>query len=267
MQLRASPVKQRALELGLDVLQPQRARAPEFHDELRKLAPEVGTVVAYGQILPGSLLAVPPLGFVNAHFSLLPEYRGAAPVQRVVMDGRATTGISIMVLTEGMDEGPVLNTVEEPVLEDDTAGSLGDRLAKLAGPLLVDALTAWSSGTLEPVEQDHERASYASKITTEEARIDWREPAVAIRNQVRGLNPAPGAWTTLRAKRAKVLTAEILGDEGLAPGEITARGTSLLAGTGDDALRITRLQLQGKKETSGKEAARGLRLAPGERFE
>lgn len=267
MQLRVSPVKQRALELGLDVLQPQRVRAPEFHDEMRKLAPEVCTVVAYGKILPGSLLAIPPLGFVNVHFSLLPEYRGAAPVQRAIMDGRGITGVSILVLTEGMDEGPVLATVQEPVLEDDTAGSLGDRLAKLGGPLLDDALTSFGSGALQPVEQDHEHASYAPKITTEEARIDWREPAPVIRNKARGLNPAPGAWTTLRGKRAKVLATEIFGDEGLAPGEIAARGGSFLAGTGDDALRITRFQLQGKKVTSGEEAARGLRLAPGERFE
>ena len=146
MELRPSPVKERALRAGLEVLQPQRARDPEFHDALERLAPDVSTVVAYGKILPASLLEIPPLGFVNLHFSLLPEYRGAAPVQRAVMDGRSVSGISIMVLTEGMDEGPVLVTTEEPIRDDDTAGSLGDRLAAIGSGRLVDALVAYGAG-------------------------------------------------------------------------------------------------------------------------
>ncbi|HZK51026.1 MAG TPA: methionyl-tRNA formyltransferase [Actinomycetota bacterium] len=267
MEMRASPVKERALRAGLEVLQPQRARAPEFHASLEALAPDVATVVAYGKILPPSLLAIPRLGFVNLHFSLLPEYRGAAPVQRAVMDGRPTSGVSIMVLTEGMDEGPILSRTEEPVRADDTAGSLGHRLAEIGSSLLVDTLKVYSDGELEPVEQDHDRATYALKITTEEAAIDWRRPSEAIRNRVRGLNPVPGAWTTLRDKRLKVWSAERSAEGGLAPGELGVANGALVAGTGDGALELTRVQLQGKRPSLGVDAARGLRLARGERFE
>ena len=176
MELRPPPVKERALRAGLEVLQPQRARDPEFHDTLERLAPDVSTVVAYGKILPASLLGIPPFGFVNLHFSLLPEYRGAAPVQRAVMDGRWETGISIMVLTEGMDEGPVLATTEERIRDDDTAGSLGDRLAAIGSGRLVDTLVAYVAATSLPSSRIT-TAFYAPKVTTEEAAIDWARPS------------------------------------------------------------------------------------------
>ncbi len=267
MELRPSPVKECALRAGLEVLQPQRARDPEFHDALEKLAPDVATVVAYGKILPASLLVIPPLGFVNLHFSLLPEYRGAAPVQRAVMDGRSVSGISIMVLTEGMDEGPVLVTTEELIRDDDTAGSLGDRLAAIGSASLVDALAAYGTGDLIPVEQDHDRATYAPKVTTEEAAIEWARPSLVIHNSVRGLNPVPGAWTTLRGKRLKIWATRPQAERDLAPGELDVRDGALIAGTGDVPVELTELQLQAKKPMSGVDAARGLRLARGERFE
>jgi methionyl-tRNA formyltransferase len=267
MELRPSPVKESALRAGLEVFQPQRARDPQFHDALEKLAPDVGTVVAYGKILPASLLAIPPLGFVNLHFSLLPEYRGAAPVQRAVMDGRSLSGISIMVLTEGMDEGPVLMATEEPIRDDDTAGSLGDRLAASGSAGLVDALAAYGVGDLTPVEQDHDRATYAPKVTTEEASIEWARPSLVIRNKVRGLNPVPGAWTTLRGKRLKIWATRPWTERGLAPGELDVRDGALVAGTGDGQVELTEIQLQAKKPMSGVDAARGLRLARVERFE
>ena len=267
MELRPSPVKQRARAAGIAVLQPARARADEFHEQLRTLAPDVCTVVAYGKILPASLLAVPPHGFVNVHFSLLPEYRGAAPVQRAIMDGNEVSGVSIMVLTEGMDEGPLLATATEVVRPSDTAGTLGERLAQVGAPLLVETVTAFASGDLTPVPQQHERATYAPKITTEEARIDWRDPAAVISNKVRGLNPVPGAWTTLRRKRVKILFARKVNDGELGPGVIAEHEGALIAGTGQGAVEVTSLQLQGKRAMSGAEAARGLRLAPGEGFE
>jgi methionyl-tRNA formyltransferase len=267
MALRPSPVKERALSVGLEVLQPQRARAPEFHDALEELAPDVATVVAYGKILPAPLLAVPRLGFVNLHFSLLPEYRGAAPVQRAVMDGRSVSGVSIMVLTEGMDEGPVLATAEEPIEDDDTAGSLGDRLAVAGSTRLVGVLAAYGAGELVPVEQEHDRATYAPKITTEEAAIEWTEPSFVIRNKVRGLNPAPGAWTPLRGKRTKIWATRARPERGLAPGELDVWDGALVAGTGHGTLELTEIQLQSKRPMSGVDAARGLRLARGERFE
>ncbi|MGH2827814.1 MAG: methionyl-tRNA formyltransferase [Actinomycetota bacterium] len=267
MEPRPSPVKQRALTAGIEVLQPERARTDEFHEQLRKLAPDVCSVVAYGKILPVSLLAVPPLGFINLHFSLLPAYRGAAPVQRAIMEGELISGVSVIVLTEGMDEGPVLAAATEEVKRSDTAGTLGERLARTGAPLLVDSLAAFASGDLAPVPQRHDDATYAPKITTEVARIDWSDRAAVIRNKVRGLNPAPGAWTTLRGKRVKLLFAKETDFEGLEAGAIAEREGALIAGTGEGALELTLLQLQGKRAMSGGEAARGLRLAPGEGFE
>ena len=265
--MRDSPVKDRALELGLEILQTQRARAPEFQESLEGLAPDVCVVVAYGKILPSSLLRVPRLGFVNLHFSLLPEYRGAAPVQRAIMDGRALTGVSVMVLSEGMDEGPVLATLQVPIGDDDTAGSMGEHMASVGAPLLVDSVVAYAAGERAPVEQDHERATYAPKITTEEARVTWASSASEIRNKVRGLHPAPGAWTTLRGKRVKLRGVEPWAGSEAAPGELAEHDEVLVVGTGRGLLRIAELQLEGKRATTGEEARRGLRLALGERFE
>jgi methionyl-tRNA formyltransferase len=262
MELRPSPVKQEALGAGLEVLQPRRAREPELEERLRALAPDVAVVVAYGSILPASLLVVPPLGFVNLHFSLLPAYRGAAPVQRALMDGVAVTGISIMVLTEGMDEGPVLATREVPVKPSDTAGTLGERMAELGGPMLVETLQAYAAGEIEPVEQDPSRATYAPKITAEEARIDWRAPAQTIANLVRALNPVPGTWTELDGRRLKVW-AVAPSPETLPPGALRGDG-ALLAGTGTHALELADVQLAGKRRMPGAELARGIRLTGSE---
>ena len=248
----------------------------------------MATVVAYGKILPPSVLEIPPLGFVNLHFSLLPAYRGAGPVQRALMDGVEETGASVMVLTEGMDEGPVLGKSVVDVHDDDTAGSLGERLAQVGAPLLVETIRMYGDGDLTPVEQDHGAATFAPKITTEEARIDWSGSATAIRNLVRGLNPGPGAWTTFRGSRVKVLgtrpyqhsdpleasdaTDRIDALEGNrradsgSPGEIVWP-EKLMVRTGDGALFLTEVQAAGKKAMTGPELARGLRPASGESFE
>lgn len=265
MELRPSPVKQEALAAGIEVLQPRRAREPALEERLRALAPDVAVVVAYGSILPGSLLEVPPLGFVNLHFSLLPAYRGAAPVQRALIDGVSVTGVSIMVLTEGMDEGPVLATREVPVAPDDTAGTLGERMAGIGGPMLVATIQAYAAGEIGPVEQDHSRATYAPKITTEEARIDWSQPAPAIANLVRGLNPVPGAWSELDGRRLKVWRVAA-SDETLSPGALRANG-ALLVGTGTHALELEDVQIAGKRRMPGAELARGVRLTGSERLE
>ena len=267
MDFQATPVKRAAQAAGIEVLQPAKARDEEFHDQIRALAPDVAVVVAYGKILPGSLLEIPRKGFVNVHFSLLPAYRGAAPVQHVIIDGHDETGISIMVLTEGMDEGPVLAEERVPIAADDTAGSLGDKMATIGARLLVPALEGYVDGTLQPVEQDHDRATYAPKLDTEAARIEWSDPAARIRNLVRGLNPAPGAWTMLDDARLKVYAGEVVGETGLKPGDLGVRGTDLLVGTGDDALSLTDVQMAGKKRMGGAELARGLRLAGGERLQ
>lgn len=263
MELTASPVKRRALESGLEVLQPERARDPELRARLEQLRPDVATVVAYGKILPAELLAVPALGFVNVHFSLLPAYRGAAPVQRALMDGVSETGVSIMVLTEGMDEGPILARERVEVTAHDTAGSLGDRLARVGARLLVPALEGYATGALDPVPQDHASATYAPKLSAEEARVDWNRPGGAIRNLVRALNPEPGAWTTFRGVRMKLYDVRpVEGAGDLTPGEIDAR-SRLVVGTGDIPVAVVEAQLAGKRRMSGNELARGLRIDGG----
>lgn len=265
MEMRPSPVKIRALEAGIGVLQPDKARDPAFHDRIRELAPDVAVVVAYGKILPIYLLEIPPLGFVNVHFSLLPLYRGAAPVQRAIIEGRTETGVSIMVLTEGMDEGPVLGRVRTGITPNDTAGSLGERLADQGARLLVETLPLYASGELRPEPQDGDLASYAPKITTEEARIDWTSDRQTISNHVRGLDPAPGAWTELSGKRLKVWEVAPSPGLDLVPGEL-ASSEDLIVGTGDGALRLVEVQMEGKKRMSGAELARGLRLPRGSRL-
>lgn len=265
MRLRPSPVKERALEQELEVLQPPKARDPELLERLEGMAPDVAVVVAYGSILPKALLEVPSKGFVNVHFSLLPLYRGAAPVQRAVMEGRTETGVSIMVLTEGMDEGPVLARAATPIGDDDTAGTVGERLSGVGADLLVRTLSDYVDGDLTPEEQDDSLATYAPKITSEEAEIDWTKPVAQIRDHVRGMNPMPGAWTTLRGERLKVWAARVLNETDLQPGKVDA-AQGLVVGGVEGALELTEVQLRGKRRMSGAELSNGLRLGSGERI-
>ncbi len=262
---RPPPVKLAAQRAGLDVLQPEKARDPSLAEHLERLHPDVATVVAYGKILPASLLAIPRRGFVNLHFSVLPAYRGAAPVQRALMDGVSETGASIMVLTEGMDEGPVLATETVTVESEETAGELGRRLASVGAELLVPTLAAYVRGDLEPVAQDEAGATYASKPSPEEARIDWSAPAATIHNLVRALNPSPVAWTTLRGARLRVLRTRQAADEELGPAELAP--DRAVVGAGGGALELVEVQPAGKRAMSGGDFVRGLRAAPGERFE
>jgi methionyl-tRNA formyltransferase len=261
MQLRASPVKEIALQAGLPVLQPQRARDQQFVADLRDLAPDVAVVVAYGRILPLEVLEVPPFGFVNVHFSLLPEYRGAAPVQRAIIDGAPNTGVSIIVLTEGMDEGPILAERKVAIDPEDTSGTLGARLAEVGAELLVETLPAYADGRVTAQEQDHDRATYAPKITDEDAHIQWGKSADDIRNLIRGLNPDPGAWTTVGGKRVKVFGAQAAsGRNDLEPGRVVATKEGLLIGTIDQPLLLADVQVEGKRRMAGADAARGMRL-------
>lgn len=261
-----TPVKARASQAGVALLQPTSARDPSLQEAVAELAPDVCVVVAYGRILPGALLAVPRLGFVNLHFSLLPAYRGAAPVQRALLDGASETGVSVMLLTEGLDEGPLLATVATPVRPDDNAGNLGERLARLGAPLLVRSIEAYAAGELQPRPQDHGRATYAPKVSTDEARIDWTRPAAEIVNLVRACNPEPGAWTTLRGRRVKVYSAASAGPgAALEPGRVQA-AAGLVAGAGDGGVALLEVQVAGRRRVSGEEAARGLRLSEEEAF-
>jgi methionyl-tRNA formyltransferase len=266
MDVQAPPVKRRAEASGVEVLQPVRARDPWLAGRLTELAPDVVVVVAYGKILPAALLAIPRHGFVNVHFSLLPRYRGAAPVQRALMDGVRTTGVSIFVLTEGMDEGPLLATRAVEVAPDETAGDLGARLADLGARLLPGTLDDYVAGRLEPVPQDHAAATYAPKLTADDARVDWSQGAARVGDLVRALNPAPGAWTTFRGARLKLLAVALRNRE-LAPGELEVSDAEAFAGTGDGAVALVSLQPAGKRAMGGAEWARGARPGPGERFE
>lgn len=265
-ELKPSPVKELAISLGLEILQPEKARDADFAGKMRALAPDVAVVVAYGKILPGQLLEIPRCGFVNMHFSLLPAYRGAAPVQRAIMDGVETTGTSIMVLTEGMDEGPVLASEDVAVGPTETAGELGARLAERGATLLAATIPEYLAGRVAPVPQNDADATYASKITAEEARIDWSAPSEAIINKARGLNPAPGAWTTVRGQRLKIFSLALSDENALGPGEVEVTDAGLLVGAGDRAVLLGELQLAGKKRTTGGELARGLRFETGERL-
>lgn len=262
-----SPVKEAATRHGIPVLQPARVKEPSFTAELEAWSPDLAVVVAYGKILPPEVLAVPQLGFVNLHFSLLPAYRGAAPVQRALMAGETVTGVSVMVLTEGMDEGPVLARVATDVHGDETAGELGERLAILGAGVLPEVLFRYAAREIEPQPQDHSQATYAPKIGIDEARIDWTASSEQVRNLVRGTNPEPGAWTTLRGERIKVFRADPAEHPRLAPGEIRSTRDALIAGTGTQPLSILEGQRAGGRKMTGGELGRGLRVAAADRFE
>jgi methionyl-tRNA formyltransferase len=264
MKLTPSPVKQAAERLGLEVIQ-DRARSAEMSERLSALATDVAVVVAYGSILPAGLLTIPQHGFVNLHFSLLPAYRGAAPVQRAIMNGEKVSGASIMVLTEGMDEGPVLATTEMEIDDRDTTATYGARLSDVGADLLVKTLPGFVAGSIVPVEQDHARATYAAKLTTDDVKIDWNRAANEIHDLVRAATPDPGAWTTFQGARLKVFTSTPVDAGGLAPGEVSGAG-GLVVGTGDGGLRLDEIQPATKKRMNGADWARGLHLAGGERM-
>jgi methionyl-tRNA formyltransferase len=269
---RVSPVKEAAQAAGIDVLQPARARDLSFRQQLEDLSPEVACVVAYGKLLPAELLAIPPLGFVNAHFSLLPAYRGAAPVQWTLINGDAVTGISIMVLSEGMDEGPLLDSEKMAVEPSDTAATLGERLARTAAPLLVETVTRYGDGLIAPIPQPDSGVSFAPKLKTDDVRIDWSRPARDIHNLIRGANPEPGAWTTWRGKRMKILGSAPSMSDGQSPvslpvGHVNIASDALIVGSGAGSLLVTRAQLEGRRPLPSAELARGLHLHSGDRFE
>jgi methionyl-tRNA formyltransferase len=265
MKITASPVKRAAEALDISVIQ-DKARDPALADRLRALAPDVAVVVAYGSILPAALLEIPDRGFVNLHFSLLPAYRGAAPVQRAILNGEWVSGASIMVLTEGMDEGPVIASEELPIAPEDTTATYGAKLAEIGADLLVSVLPAYVDGTLSPVPQDDAGATYANKLTTDDARIDWSRPQNEVIDLIRALNPEPGAWTQLNGTRLKVFSASAVGAGDLAPGAIAIDEGRLMVGTGSDPVILDEVQPATKKRMSGGDLARGLHLAGSERM-
>lgn len=261
----ASPVAERAEEAGIEVLKPAKPRDPGFLDRLRAIAPDCCPVVAYGALLPKVALDVPARGWVNLHFSLLPAWRGAAPVQHALMAGDEITGASTFLIEEGLDSGPVYGTVTETVRPTDTSGDLLTRLAFAGSGLLAATMDGIEDGTLDAVPQPAEGVSLAPKITVEDARIDWTAPALRVDRVVRGCTPAPGAWTTFRGERLKIVQAVPLPDrDGLAPGQLAAGKNNVYVGTGSYAVELLWVQAQGKKPMRAADWARGVRIAEGE---
>ncbi|MFF7609748.1 methionyl-tRNA formyltransferase [Streptomyces parvulus] len=261
----ASPVAERAEEAGIEVLKPAKPRDPGFLDRLRAIAPDCCPVVAYGALLPKVALDVPARGWVNLHFSLLPAWRGAAPVQHALMAGDEITGASTFLIEEGLDSGPVYGTVTETVRSTDTSGDLLTRLAFAGSGLLAATMDGIEDGTLDAVPQPADGVSLAPKITVEDARIDWTAPALRVDRVVRGCTPAPGAWTTFRGERLKIVQAVPLPDrDGLAPGQLAAGKNNVYVGTGSYAVELLWVQAQGKKPMRAADWARGVRIAEGE---
>ncbi|MEU6104257.1 methionyl-tRNA formyltransferase [Streptomyces flaveolus] len=261
----ASPVAERAEEAGIEVLKPVKPRDPEFLERLREIAPDCCPVVAYGALLPRVALDVPAQGWVNLHFSLLPAWRGAAPVQHALMAGDEITGASTFLIEEGLDSGPVYGTVTETVRPTDTSGDLLTRLAFAGAGLLAATMDGIEDGSLKAVPQPAEGITLAPKITVEDARIDWAAPALRVDRVVRGCTPAPGAWTTFRGERLKLVQALPVPDRtDLAPGQLAAGKNNVYVGTGSYAVELLWVQAQGKKPMRAADWARGVRIAEGE---
>ncbi len=259
--------------LGLPLLEASGVRDGEGRAAIETLRPDVVVVVAYGEILSPDVLGVPPLGTVNLHLSLLPRWRGAAPVQRAILEGDQVTGVSVMLLDEGLDTGPVLAGLEVPIEPDEDAGSLGGRLATLGAPLVLETLRSLVAGTAEPQPQDHAAAVYAAKIAPEERAVDWRHPAASIVRRVRALAPVPGATATFRGAPIKVLRAE----ERSYGGYLLATTPSIgrvrpdrdgvpSVATSDGEVALLEVAPSGRGRMSGADWARGARLTGEERF-
>jgi methionyl-tRNA formyltransferase len=268
--LTSTAVADAARAMGLELLEVDGVRAGDGWAAIESSRPDAIVVVAYGELLPPAVLELPALGAINLHFSLLPRWRGAAPVQRAILEGDETTGASVMLLDEGLDTGPILIARQEPILPGDDAGSLGARLSEVGAPMVVDALRALVAGTAVPVPQSDAGVTSAVKPQTEERRIDWRDPADAIVRRVRAFAPAPGATTTFRSTPLKLLRAEVRGhgsssgaDHG---GEVwlDGDGTPVVMAS-DVGVAALEVAPAGRSRMPGADWARGARIQPGER--
>jgi len=278
----SSPIKIRAMELGLEILTPTRPGDQQFQDRLRGLAPDACPIVAYGGLIPLSALTIPTYGWINLHFSLLPAWRGAAPVQRAIMAGDEVTGATTFLLEQGLDTGPTFGVMTEAITATDTAGDLLARLAQGGAGLLVATLDALEAGDLQAVPQADEGVSLAPKISVADARICWNTPALAVDRHIRGCTPAPGAWTGFRGERLKIhpvtlalplpgahdLSGAEVSAQGqvVAPGAVVATKHAVQVGTASGRVQLGMVQPQGKKPMTAADWARGVRPEPGEKF-
>jgi methionyl-tRNA formyltransferase len=264
--LHRSPVGALADEHGIEVLTPRKVSDPDFLARLRELAPDCCPVVAYGALLPQAALDIPPHGWINLHFSLLPAWRGAGPVQAAVRSGDEITGASTFRIVKAMDAGPVFGVVTEPIRPTDTAGDLLERLSVSGATLLLSTVDGIADGSLRPVEQSTDGVSYAPKVTVDDARVDPSAPALAVDRLIRAMTPDPGAWVEFRGERIKLGPVTVTGGEPLPPGELRVERKQVLAGTATAPVCLGEVQAQGKKRMAATDWARGVRVRPGERF-
>jgi methionyl-tRNA formyltransferase len=265
MQLQIGAVKSAALRLGVPVVQPEKIKHnPELRERLEQIAPDAILVVAYGRIIPDWMLALPRFGCINLHGSLLPKYRGAAPIQWAIANGEQTTGVTTMRLDAGLDTGPMLLARIVPIDPAETASDLFESLSALGAPLMVETLDGLEQGTVLPVQQDPAAATLAPILTREDGRMDFQRSAPDLVNRWRGFQPWPGAFTMLRGKKLTVQGVRAV--EGSAtPGELIVDGNLLLAGCGAGLLELTEVQMEGKKRMSAAEFLRGFQIKSGER--
>lgn len=261
----ASPVKLAALAEGLPVFEPVRPGEPAFLTALRSLAPDVGVVVAYGHILKPDLLALPRHGMINVHPSLLPELRGAAPVEWAIVNGLAKTGVTIMQMDAGLDSGPILHQIPHTIDPEVTGGELSEHLSETGALALVEVLALIGPEGLKPRPQDHTRATYAPKLTRDTARIRWSQPAAHVARLIRGLDPRPGAWTELGGREVKLFTTRVVDGEGI-PGTILAADDALRIATGAGAVAVVDVQPAGKARMAAADWIRGRGARAGQRF-
>jgi methionyl-tRNA formyltransferase len=263
----ASPVAQRGEELGLQVLKPEHPRDPEFQAALRALEPDCCPVVAYGALLPESVLDIPRHGWVNLHFSVLPHWRGAAPVQHAILAGDEVTGATTFRIVKELDAGPTFGLMTQTISPDDTAGTLLAKLAEGGAGLLVATLDGLEDGSLEARPQPEEGVSFAPKIRVEDARVDWTDPALAVDRVIRACTPAPGAWTTYAGERLKLgpvtLTDSALQGDSLAPGVLEVAKNAVHVGTATHPVRLGEVKPFGKKAMPAADWARGVRIESG----
>ncbi len=263
-QLAAPPVKELAQHYGIPVYQPLKLRQPEAVAELEALAPDLIVVVAYGQILPKSVLDIPAHGCINVHASLLPTYRGAAPINKAILDGETETGITTMYMDVGLDTGDMLLRKSLPIGPEETAGELHDRLASLGRKTMEETLQQLCAGTLQREVQDDEQSTYASMMKKEDGRIDWGRSSLEIHNHVRGLDPWPGAYTSLNGELLKLAkTSPDVNDGGKAGTVVSAASSGVRIACGSGTLLVKELQLAGRKRLTAGDFLRGCNLEPG----
>lgn len=265
--LSMSPVKQVALELGLPVVQPASFKSQDAVDEMGRFKPDAVVVAAYGQILPPQVLKMPRWGCLNIHPSLLPKYRGVSPVASAILAGDDYAGVSVMLLDEGTDTGPIFARAQVPILDQDTTASLTDKLSRIGSALLLDVLPRWVRGTVEPQPQDHTAASYSRKLTKEDGRVDWTLPAVELWRRIRAFTPWPGAYTTFQGRQLKILAAvpasvSVPGQPGLVV-PLPDRQSGFGVVTGGGVLAVASVQYEGKRPMPAADFLRGQRAMLG----